>query len=186
MEQMASSTTKNMLHEVYTSLSPYFTTQNLTEMPGYINPQHINDMVNIEMKRIQENCSRKEQQYVEEMLAENPITFERRTSTIVEKEINLPPEQQKLIRQRSEACRRSRFNNKIRKAKTKYRHKYMTQKLIQSSQMFNCIQDLIGQAESQLLGQGLSKDKLRQLRYSYGMDETMECVRDLQHILKTE
>uniref|UniRef100_A0A1I8PEE3 BZIP domain-containing protein n=1 Tax=Stomoxys calcitrans TaxID=35570 RepID=A0A1I8PEE3_STOCA len=157
------------------------------EIPDYINPRNINEMVSMEMKRIQMNCAQKQQQYVEQMLMENPIPFERRT-TAATREINsqLSADQLQILQQRSEACRRSRYNSKIRKAKAKYRHKYMTQKLLQSSKMFNCIQDLIGQAESQLLAQGLGMEKLQQLRKTYGMDMTMECTTNLEHQLKME
>lgn len=79
-------------------------------------------------------------------------------------------QQLEIQQQRAEACRRSRYNNKIKKAKSKFRHKFMSQKLLQSTQMFDCIQDLIVQAESHLLAQGLTKDKLQQLRVRYGMD----------------
>lgn len=186
----------------------------------YVNPQNIERMVQLEMERIKENCARKEEQYVEQMLSENPIIIERRTNatavncqqsvtrqqhqgglqqtqmyqqimdptgaavmlspndnTTTTTATSLLPlkqqsfHQQQQQQQRADACRRSRYNNKIKKAKTKYRHKYMSQKLLQSTQMFDCIQDLISQAESHLLAQGLTKDKLQQLRLNYGMDK---------------
>lgn len=218
--------TNYMLQHFYTSLTqdlPLQTINTATMLSTYVNPQNIERMVQLEMERIKENCARKEEQYVEQMLSENPIIIERRTNatavncqqsvtrqqhqgglqqtqmyqqimdptgaavmlspndnTITTTATSLLPlkqqsfhqhQQQRQQQQRADACRRSRYNNKIKKAKTKYRHKYMSQKLLQSTQMFDCIQDLISQAESHLLAQGLTKDKLQQLRLNYGMDK---------------
>ncbi|XP_061401776.1 protein sisterless A-like [Musca vetustissima] len=187
-------TTNRFLEQVYTSLTHEVTFPSLNThgMLTNIMPtqqQHIDQIVEFEMKRIQENCQGKQEQYVEQMLAENPITYGRRTNTttnsgsVLSEECDtlLSPEQKRQQQyQRSEACRRSRYNNKIKKAKSKYRHKYMSQKLLQSTQLLTCIKDLIAQTEGHLLAQGLGKDKLHQLRYSYGMDSTRREVRGIE------
>lgn len=205
-----SSETGYFLQQVYTSLTQDFQMQTfnttaLATNTQFVNPQNIDRLVEMEMKRIKENCSQKEQQYVEQMLLENPITIERRinnnhvqqqqqqtsseddaidvvtVSATTKKETNTFLQQQ-----RAEACRRSRYNNKIKKAKSKYRHKYMSQKLLQSTQMFDCIQDLIAQAENHLLAQGLTRDKLQHLRHNYGMVKAIDGVRKLEQTIKME
>ncbi|XP_037810499.1 protein sisterless A-like [Lucilia sericata] len=166
-----------------------------------VNPENIDHMVEMELKVIKENVLKKEQQYVEQMLRENPIVIERRNNNnqqpqqqqqtssdddvvdVVTVSTSSKRENQKFLQQqRAEACRRSRYNNKIKKAKSKYRHKYISQKLLQSAQMFDCIQDLIKQAENQLLSQGLPEDKLQQLRQRYDM----EYVQELNQTIKME
>ncbi|XP_061399920.1 protein sisterless A-like [Musca vetustissima] len=194
--------TNLFLDPLYTSLTQELSLKSLntTSMAltavgtttAQLNPQNIDQMVAMEMKRIQENIARKEQQYVEQMLVENPITFERRNNvTVLRKtsDSSLSEEQQRLQQQRADACRRSRYNNKVKKAKSKYRHKFISQRLLQSTQMLNCIQDLIAEAESHLLAQGLNKAKLHQLRSSYGMDMARSLVDDvnkLDYPMKTE
>ncbi|XP_075157956.1 protein sisterless A-like [Haematobia irritans] len=204
----------NFLHQVCTSLVQDLPMQTLNEtlLSPYVNPQNIECMVQMEMERIRESSARREEQYVEQMLLENPIVIESRPNTIPRQyqQITTPPPHQQQQQQlgdqplyyplqsqrtgvalgdsksllpldqrqhRADACRRSRYNNKIKKAKSKYRHKYMSQKLLQSTQMFDCIQDLIAQAESHLLTQGLSKDKLQQMRLNYGIDSTDKVLR---------
>ncbi|XP_073831742.1 protein sisterless A-like [Musca autumnalis] len=189
-----SSTTNLFLDPLYTSLTQELSLESLnatTISLNHLNPQNIDQIVEMEMKRIQENLCRKEQQYVEQMLVENPITFERRNNVTVlrkESDSSLSGEQQRLQQQRAEACRRSRYNNKVKKAKSKYRHKYISQKLLQSSQMLSCIKDLIAEAESHLLAQGLNKETLRQLRSNYGMDRANAIceANKLDFIMKTE
>ncbi|XP_061399930.1 protein sisterless A-like [Musca vetustissima] len=190
-------TTNRFLEQVYKSLTHEVTFPSLNThgMLTNIMPtqqQHIDQIVEFEMKRIQENCQGKQEQYVEQMLAENPIAIGRRTNTtntttnsssILSGECDtlLSTEQKRQQHgQRSEACRRSRYNNKIKKAKSKYRHKYMSQKLLQSTQLLTCIKDLIAQTEGHLLAQGLGNDKLHKLRYSYGMDSTRREVRGIE------
>uniref|UniRef100_A0A1I8MV15 BZIP domain-containing protein n=1 Tax=Musca domestica TaxID=7370 RepID=A0A1I8MV15_MUSDO len=185
MEQYNASRSTNLfLDPLYTSLTQELSLESLgptTISSTQLNPQNIDQIVEMEMKRIQENIARKEAQYVEQMLVENPITFERRNNvTVLRKatsDSSLSPEQQRLQQQRADACRRSRYNNKVKKAKSKYRHKYISQKLQQSSQMLNCIKDLIVEAESHLLAQGLHKEKLHQLRSNYGIERPANIVR---------
>ncbi|KAM7347085.1 protein sisterless A-like [Cochliomyia hominivorax] len=196
------------LQQIFTSLTQDLEMQTFNPANSnnlYMNPQNINRLVEMEMKRIKENCMLKEQQYVEQMLSENPITIERRpnnnhmqqqqqynsseddnidvvtVSTNIKKETNTFLQQQ-----RAEACRRSRYNNKVKKAKSKYRHKFISKKLLQSIQMLDCIQDLIAQAENHLLTQGLTRDKLQYLRHNCGLGKVIGSIRKLETALKME
>lgn len=192
------------LQQVYSSLTHDFEMQpNQTTTSctfPFVNMGDIDRMVELEMQRIKENCTQKENQYVEQMLAENPITIERRAntnnitaatvkpSTSAQTATMNPANISMVQQQRAEACRRSRINNKVKKAKSKYRHKYMSQRLLQSSQMFNCIQELIAKAESHLLAQGMSREKLHRLRHTYGVDQaSAAAIQHLQQIkMETE
>ncbi|XP_073831743.1 protein sisterless A-like [Musca autumnalis] len=174
-------TTNRFLEQIYTSLTQKLTFGSLNSVAilTATNPQHIDEIVEFEMKRIQDRCTRKEEQYVEQMFAENPISFERRTtSRVLRRKCGtlLSSEQQQ---QRTEACCHSPYtNNTIKKAKSEYRHKYMSQKLLQSTQLLKFIKNLIAHTEGHLLVQGLSRDRLHQLRCRYGMDGNTKKVID--------
>ncbi|TMW45329.1 hypothetical protein DOY81_009587 [Sarcophaga bullata] len=211
-----------------------FLTQNL-EMPfintyQHLSSQYIDQLVEIEMKRLKANCRREEENYVEQMLLENPIIVERRTtastktvtslaettktttttlpscsssstakqndcyttttnsptattttttntatSTTTTKVLNDTKHRELLSqeqRQRSESCRRSRINNKIKKAKMKYRHQFMSNKLLESAKMLECLQNMIEQMETQLINQGFNALQLLNLRNIFYKDGT--------------
>lgn len=177
---MPTNATNRFLEQIYTSLTQElaFHSLNTHGMLTNTKPQSIDQIVEFEMKRIQENCKRKEVQYVEQMLMENPIAIGRRAtmSRILRRQCDtlLSPkkkqQQQQQQRRWTEVFRRSRYNNKIKKAKSKYRHKYISQRLLQNTQLLSCIKDLIAQTEGHLLAQGWRKDKIHQMRYNYGMD----------------
>ncbi|XP_065365308.1 protein sisterless A-like [Calliphora vicina] len=161
-----------------------------------ISSQYIDQVVEIEMKRLKANCMREEENYVEQMLLENPIIVERRpTPTTLPASSLLTEannddgatdychsnvmladagndEETLFQQQRSESCRRSRINNKIKKAQTKYRHKFMSNKLLQSANVLECLQKLIEQTENQLINQGFDALQLLQLRKVFYNDFT--------------
>ena len=211
---------RNVLHNACIT----FLTQNF-EMPfintyQHLSSQYIDQLVEIEMKRLKANCSREEENYVEQMLLENPIIVERRsttptktgpslaatttTTTTTTTTATIPPclssstakqnhcytnnttgtitgiatstntkvlketKNGELLlqeqRQRSESCRRSRINNKIKKAKMKYRHQFMSNKLLESAKMLECLQNMIEQMETQLVNQDFNALQLLNLR----------------------
>ncbi|XP_037810504.1 protein sisterless A-like, partial [Lucilia sericata] len=176
-------TTGMILQDACTSLTQNLQMQSINSYQ-HISSQYIDQVVEIEMKRLKANCSREEENYVEQMLLENPIIVERRTTTSslseannnndatdycysnvqdvdVGKDEEIFGQQQQ---QRSESCRRSRINNKIKKAKSKYRHKFMSNKLLQSANVLQCLQKLIEQTENQLINQGFNALQLLELR----------------------
>ncbi|XP_065365307.1 protein sisterless A-like [Calliphora vicina] len=189
------------LRQVYSSLTKDFQMQPFNpasmENVRVVKPHNIGYIVGVEMKRIKENCLRKEEQYVEQMLLENPITIERRTSNnnpqpassddeMVDVVTVASTSKRDMQQQRADACRRSRYNNKVRKAKTMYRHKFMTQKLMQSTKMYDCIQELIAQTETYLLSNGMDADTLLALRNNYNIDKANETVQNLKRTMNLE
>ncbi|XP_075158411.1 protein sisterless A-like [Haematobia irritans] len=188
----------------------------------HISSQYIDQVVDVEIKRVKANCKREEDRFVEQMLLENPIVVERRnlsplpqrtsSSPVVQSTQSVPTaaldstpktndnnyqrhllqqhstgngcssnigdsdretndkaayERQMQQQQRAESCRRSRINNKIKKAKMKFRHKFMSKKLMQSIGMLECIQKLIDQTEMQLVSQGFSGQQLEKIKEQY-------------------
>ncbi|KAI8124257.1 Protein sisterless A [Lucilia cuprina] len=179
-------TTGMILQDACTSLTQNLQMQSINSYQ-HISSQYIDQVVEIEMKRLKANCSREEENYVEQMLLENPIIVERRTtpttlttSSLTEtnnnneatdycystvQDVNVGKDEEMFgQQQRSESCRRSRINNKIKKAKSKYRHKFMSNKLLQSANVLQCLQKLIEQTENQLINQGFNALQLLELR----------------------
>ncbi|XP_059224340.1 protein sisterless A-like [Stomoxys calcitrans] len=132
-----------------------------------LSTQYIDQVVDTEMKRVKANCQREEEQFVEQMLLENPIVVERRSLSPVGQSTQSTLQLQQQQRQRAESCRRSRIHNKIKKAKMKFRHKFMSNKLMQSISMLKCIQKLIDQAEMQLQSQGYPQQQLEKIKELY-------------------
>lgn len=206
------------LQDAWMSLAQNLQMQSITSFQ-HLSTQYIDQVVDIEMKRLRANCKREEDRYVEQMLLENPIVVERRTQSPLPSSLsvqstriaatdatpktndnNYPKHstgngsststsinnrsstrgmtkaqnqehkqqqqqpQQELLQQRAESCRRSRINNKIKKAKMKFRHKFMSSKLMQSVGMLECIQKLIDQTEMQLVSQGFPVQQLEKLK----------------------
>uniref|UniRef100_A0A1I8PHK5 BZIP domain-containing protein n=1 Tax=Stomoxys calcitrans TaxID=35570 RepID=A0A1I8PHK5_STOCA len=203
------------LKDDWMSLTQNFQMQSITkQQQSNLSTQYIDQVVDTEMKRVKANCQREEEQFVEQMLLENPIVVERRSlspvgqstqSTVptvttdstpktnddnyqllhsagngcssnysnrprhrdANKAATLQQLQLQQQQQRAESCRRSRINNKIKKAKMKFRHKFMSNKLMQSISMLKCIQKLIDQAEMQLQSQGYPQQQLEKIKELY-------------------
>uniref|UniRef100_A0A1I8M4L6 BZIP domain-containing protein n=1 Tax=Musca domestica TaxID=7370 RepID=A0A1I8M4L6_MUSDO len=197
-----------LLQQAWMSLAQNLRMQSISNFQ-HLGTSYIGQIVEIEMKRLKANCRREEELYVEQMLLENPIVVERRSS------MSMPEQSTKAAadatpktnddddddddgnnngqqhsngngcssissngvrndtattlllqqqQQRAESCRRSRINNKIKKAKMKFRHKFMSSKLVQSLRMLECIQKLIDQTEMQLMSQGFTAQQLEKLK----------------------
>lgn len=185
-DEITSSSSGLILQDVCTSLTQNLQMQSINSFQ-HLSSQYIEQIVEIEMKRLKANCNQEEQNYVEQMLLENPIIVERRnapppTTQINHNDVtnnNHNPNVQDVTadddeddtsvymqqqQQRSESCRRSRLNNKIKKAKAKYRHKFMSNKLLHSANVLECLQKLIEQTENQLINQGFNALQLLELR----------------------
>ncbi|XP_073828476.1 protein sisterless A-like [Musca autumnalis] len=198
-----------LLQQAFMSLAQNLQMQSISNFQHLGGISYIEQVVEIEMQRLKANCKREEDHYVEQMLLENPIVVERRSSVAASEQstktatdatpktnddnngqqhtngngcnsissnngvrndltLTLMQQQQQQQReqqqQRAESCRRSRINNKIKKAKMKFRHKFMSTKLVQSLRMLECIQKLIDQTELQLMSQGFSGQQLEKLK----------------------
>ena len=159
-----------------------------------INPYVINCMVEKEKLRVRENCSFKEEQFIGQMLLENPIAIEKcndgyyepsglnndeneskdivADGTVSEKE-----QSYKLLdSQHSEMCHYEQSNVKKRKAHTSYRHQYMKYRLKESHELLTNLQDVIGKSEAKLIAQGFPKQTLEFLRRQYGVDKAVQKV----------
>lgn len=195
--------TGRYLHEVHELLEKDLEIQNIDTNAlnhiSSINPQVIDRMVDMEMERLKANCAMTEENYVQQMLAENPIVIERRNTgndhvddelsddenvdVVTVSESAKKGKYALLQRQRAESCRRSRYNDKIRKAKMTYRHKYMSKKLEDSVQLFNCIQAVIQQAEEHLLHQDFPLNRLKFMRLQYGVDKAIAEAHSMKHVI---
>ncbi|KAH8295546.1 hypothetical protein KR044_004907, partial [Drosophila immigrans] len=141
-------------------------------------PEQIDQMVEQELQLLKTHYANEEQRYVDQMLLENPITVERRpppmrpddTTSATPTPNPNPANSRDVQRQRAESCRKSRYNNKIKKAKLRFRHKYACNKLSESSNVLSCMRDVIAQAESQLLARGFNRAALERMRQTFGVD----------------
>lgn len=157
------------------------TSGNKSMLSPNINSCDIDRMVELEAQRIRQNFMRGEQQYIEEMFLDNPIAIERRPSVN-----QYQPQYQEQQQRRGNVCRRSRYNNKVMKAKLKYRHQFISKKLAQTSDMFERVLDFVAVAEQQVLRQGMSLDKLGQIRDNCRVDRTLNDVVQLYTTMPIE
>lgn len=140
----------------------------------HINGLHdqIDELVDQEVQRIQEKCLGEEEHYVEQMLQQHPVIIDRRAqpqrSSSSDETTN---SRDQIAQQRAESCRRSRINNKIKQTKTKFRHKYISNKLSQSVANLDCLREIIAQTESQLLLSGCDQAMLQNLRDAFGVNK---------------
>lgn len=153
-------------------------------------PEQIEEMVAQQLHHLKMHYADEEQRYVDQMILENPIVVERRAPP--------PPAQSSqpaastsgghrggvarsatadskdAQRQRAESCRKSRYNNKIKKARLRFRHKFVTGQLQKSAEMLDTMRSVIAQAERQLVERGLPRSVLEQMRRSHGLDAAMQ------------
>lgn len=150
------------------------------------NIQNIEYMVELEMSRIKHNWLQSEHEYVEHLLQQNPISMERRPMNnrqqlqipneiqsgdeVIDVVSVVPESETDRKQQRADACRRSRYNKKIRNAKCEYRRSHMLQKLESSIQWLDSIEKLVAHSESRLLSRGFSRDRLQHLRTIFKLD----------------
>lgn len=179
-----------LLQQMQTSMTDAFQLQHINAYHQH-SPRNIDHLVEQEMKRIKTNYHNEEERFVEQMLLENPVIVERRTPSAPRKingisfnnsgtssddQSNRSSHDPDIIaQQRAESCRKSRINHKIKKAKTKFRHKYITSKLAQSTHVLSNLRDIIAQAETQLLCHGYNQLSLQKLRNTFGLDRQSQC-----------
>ncbi|KAM8719014.1 hypothetical protein ACLKA7_011678 [Drosophila subpalustris] len=155
-----------------------------TKMPMLVHsnkPEQIDEMVAIELQHLKTHYADEEQRYVDQMLLENPVVVERRPPTtrasdeatsvaVAATAQTLSNSRDTTQRQRAESCRKSRYNNKIKKAKLRFRHKFACNQLSESAGVLDYMRDVIAQAESQLLARGFNRAALERMRQNFGVD----------------
>lgn len=158
----------------------YYTQLGVQHYPGHGSPTlpaSIDELVALELQHLKTHYAEEEQRYVDQMLLENPIVVERRAPTTaatvaVKQPVTTPTgnEARDPQRQRAESCRKSRYNNKIKKAKLRFRHKFVSSQLAKSANLLEHMREVIAQAESQLLSRGFNHAALEQMRQDFGID----------------
>uniref|UniRef100_A0A1A9UGW3 Uncharacterized protein n=1 Tax=Glossina austeni TaxID=7395 RepID=A0A1A9UGW3_GLOAU len=155
-----------------------------------IEKQLVNEAVETEIQRIRFNWKIREANYVENMLEEESNYNEslrrdlRRRDTISDPDpIKINPDDdflQQRQKERAKAFHHFRVSRRIKKAKLKYRLQYVTNKLLESTDMLESVHDLIGEAEQKLISQGFSKDKIEILRKRFDVDEGAEIINNIK------
>ncbi|XP_016986885.1 protein sisterless A [Drosophila rhopaloa] len=146
-------------------------------------PEQIEELVSQQLHHLKMHYADEEQRYVDQMLLENPIVVERRAPPPLKSEIVVDQgsnsgsgsgsdvkEAKDAQRQRAESCRKSRYNNKIKKAKLRFRHKFVSGQLKKSAVMLDTMRDVIAQAERQLLDRGFPAAALERMRTTFGLE----------------
>lgn len=155
----------------------YYTQLGVQHYPGQGSPTlpaSIDELVALELQHLKTHYAEEEQRYVDQMLLENPIVVERRaptTAAVKQPAVTMPVNDARdAQRQRAESCRKSRYNNKIKKAKLRFRHKFVSSQLTKSANLLEHMREVIAQAESQLLSRGFNRAALEQMRQDFGVD----------------
>lgn len=157
-------------------LHKYYAPQGVEHYPGQGSstlPARIDDMVAHELDTLKSHFANQEQIYVDQMLREHPIVVEKRAATTIPAskaaEVTAASDVQ---RQRAESCRKSRYNNKIKKAKLRFRHKFISRQLTESAVVLEQMRTVIAEAEAQLLSRGFNRSALEQMRRDFGLDRS--------------
>ncbi|EDV35139.1 uncharacterized protein Dana_GF22354 [Drosophila ananassae] len=158
---------------------------------GHSKPEQIEEMVAQQLHHLKMHYADEEQRYVDQMILENPIVVERRVAPPPPAQPASDPspstssghrggvarssaDSKDAQRQRAESCRKSRYNNKIKKARLRFRHKFVSGQLQKSAEMLDTMRSVIAQAERQLVERGLPRSVLEQMRRSHGLDVAMQ------------
>ncbi|XP_023172000.2 protein sisterless A [Drosophila hydei] len=172
------------LHKFYTQLGHY-PVHGINVHPSKLpalhsnKPEQIDELVAVELQHLKTHYADEEQRYVDQMLIENPIVVERRApptthinhiQTQTKTQSQTGGNSRDAQRQRAESCRKSRYNNKIKKAKLRFRHKFVCSQLTESAGALDYMRDVIAQAEAQLMARGFSRVALERMRQNFGVD----------------
>nr|AAX13135.1 sisterless A [Drosophila affinis] len=200
------------LHKFYAQISPGPHMALGTTPPGLHpqsraatqQPEHIDQLVALELQHLKTHYADEEQRYVDQMLLANPIVVERRAQPRPETatsptEASIQPvpapvpvptpsprgapvggggSRHDTQRQRAESCRKSRYNNKIKKAKLRFRHKFVSSQLTESVGVLDHMREVIAQAEAELLARGFNLGALERMRRNFGVDRCMTTTMD--------
>ncbi|KAH8330117.1 hypothetical protein KR059_001989 [Drosophila kikkawai] len=148
--------------------------------PAVSKAEDIEKLVDQQLLQLKVHYNEQEQNYVNQMLLANPIVVERRTSPPLNTMLPTPSpspeagsgsgaEGRDVQRQRAESCRKSRYNNKIKKAKLRFRHKFVSEQVKKSERMLSTMREVIAQAERQLLDRGIPAAAIERMRSSFGL-----------------
>uniref|UniRef100_A0A1A9ZBH5 Uncharacterized protein n=1 Tax=Glossina pallidipes TaxID=7398 RepID=A0A1A9ZBH5_GLOPL len=128
------------------------------------------------MEQLKAICNQQEEYYVHQMLVENPVVIERRVmpTTFSDSSSCNPPSDacdNMQRKYRAEACRRSRHNNKVKKVKMQFRHKFMAGKLMKNQATLKSLKDIVAQVESKLIMSGFNTYQLENLRSVFRVND---------------
>ncbi|XP_016961566.1 protein sisterless A [Drosophila biarmipes] len=157
------------------SSSPALSSASSSSASSSSRPEQIEELVSQQLHHLKMHYADEEQRYVDQMLLENPIVVERRAPPPLKVEAEQGSgsgsgsDMKDAQRQRAESCRKSRYNNKIKKAKLRFRHKFVSGQLKKSALMLDTMRDVIAQAERQLLERGFPADALERMRSTFGL-----------------
>ena len=171
-----------VLQKIYSTMSHNLQLQNINQYYPQ-NPEILDQLVSGELKRLQHNYALDEEKYVDQMMSSNPIVVERRPSP---RSATPNAEQDQSQIQRAESCRRSRINNKVKKAKMRHRHRFASGKLQQSVNTLENIRKVIAQAEIQLLRSGYNRSSLERMRNTFGVDRNQQNLSEIMHMMETD
>uniref|UniRef100_A0A1A9UGW0 BZIP domain-containing protein n=1 Tax=Glossina austeni TaxID=7395 RepID=A0A1A9UGW0_GLOAU len=162
----------------------------MSNFANEIEKQLVNKAVEHEIERIKSNWKIREANYVENMLEEESNYNEslrrdlRRRDNISDMKINSDDDfLEQRQKERSKASRHFRVNRRIKKAKLKYRFQYVTNKLLESTDMLESVHSLIDEAERRLISRGFSQDKIEILRKCFDVDEGAEILNNIKEWL---
>lgn len=153
------------MKQLHSILSPDITSL----MESKLTKSHFELAMQSKISDINAQYFEEEEKFVNEMISENPV--EDLTLNMNLESLKKMNDAQK---KRSEACKKSRLNNKIKKAKIKYRHKFITTKLTSSLLLLDCIKKVISLTESKLIESGCDPKQLIKIRMNVGLDNLKE------------
>ncbi|CAD6995237.1 protein sisterless A [Ceratitis capitata] len=141
------------------------------------------EFIAAEMKRQQECMHEKESNFVSKKLTENPVELECRSRSpnssstedastkSEERNLKADPEQALLREQRAASCRKSRINNKLKKATLQYRNEFKAQQLQEAERALNEIRKKLKFAKQIFLVKGHTGAELANLHKLYGVED---------------
>ncbi|XP_037931747.1 protein sisterless A-like [Teleopsis dalmanni] len=162
-------TTKPLTNVSVESFYEYLKQNPLAVVPQF-NFDNLEHNIAQEMERYKKEYNKGEEQFVTQMLTENPIAIPSRTATNFYTSSSEESVDDHLRRRRSEASRKSRFQSKINKAKYRYRHQYICANNMKNIKKLENLWNIIRLAETELLNKGCSTNELKRLRTKCGID----------------
>ncbi|XP_014086663.3 protein sisterless A [Bactrocera oleae] len=132
-----------------------------------------------EMRRQQSKLKEEQQIFITQKLEDNPVEIGSRThspsSSLDEMTTKFTHAETvdhatALLReQRAASCRKSRINNKLRKASLKHRNDFLAEKVSATKRTLAVLSSKLQTAQQYLLGSGFNESQIENLRSIYGV-----------------
>lgn len=132
----------------------------------------VDNFIAAEMRRQHIKLMEEQEMYISKMLEQNPVEISSSTKPAHAEPVPTDSTAAVLREQRAASCRKSRINNKLRKATIKHRSDFLAAKVAATKKALTDLSTKLQNAEQHLLSKDYNDIQLETLRSIYGVSRS--------------